>query len=108
MKKMKDERNTTRRSTTSINEDQIKPTTVMVKVPFAGENSEGLIKDLNRSLRRNCLEEIRCQIVRTSGHGGIDKGSKIFKYSNSTKHPKAKTRNSKYWDLGMEGDEEEG
>ena len=37
----------------------------MLKVPFAGEKGEGLMKDLNRNLQRNLPKKIKCRIVRT-------------------------------------------
>ena len=66
MKNVKDERNTTRTTDNTESEEENEPTTtLMVKVPFAGEKGEGIIKDLNRTLQRNLPNSIKCRIVRT-------------------------------------------
>ena len=66
MKNVKDERNATRTTANTEKEEENEPTTtLMVKVPFAGEKGEGLIKDLNRTLQRNLPNRIKCRIVRT-------------------------------------------
>ena len=64
MKNVKDERNTTRTEENSAEEEN-ETTTLMVKMPFAGEKGEGIIKDLNRTLQRNLPNNIQCRIVRT-------------------------------------------
>ena len=38
---------------------------LMLKVPYAGEKGETIIKDLNTTLKRNLPENIHCRIVQT-------------------------------------------
>ena len=38
---------------------------LMLKVPYAGEKGETIIKDLNTTLKRNLPENINCRIVQT-------------------------------------------
>lgn len=65
MKNVKEERNTTQTTDDTESEADNESTTLTLKVPFAGEKGEGLIKDLNRTLQRNLPNNIKCRIVRT-------------------------------------------
>ncbi len=67
MKNAKEERNASRTTANTENakKSDDESTTLMLKVPFAGEKGEALIKDLNRTLQRNLPTKIKCRIVRT-------------------------------------------
>ena len=66
MNRIKEEINAPQTTENSNNDDQEStPTTLMIKVPFAGDKGEGLLKDLGRSLQTNLPTDIKCRIVRT-------------------------------------------
>ena len=69
LKNVKEERSKPRTTDTEETEEggeaENESTTLMLKVPFAGEKGERLMKDLNRTLQRNLPKKIKCRIVRT-------------------------------------------
>ena len=96
-------------TTEDSEEDATNEQTLMMKVPYAGKKSEGLIRGLKTCLQHNLPDNIKCRIVqtgtkiskkkarrrilRTKARAGKDKESWIFKHSSQSKHPKAKNEN---------------
>ena len=64
LKKVKEER-TRPINKESKKEEENEVKTLMIKMPFAGEKGEGIIKDLNRTLKNTLPNNLRCRIVRT-------------------------------------------
>ena len=64
LKKVKEER-TRPINKESKKEEENEVKTLMIKIPFAGEKGEGIIKDLNRTLKNTLPNNLRCRIVRT-------------------------------------------
>ena len=63
MKNVKEERN--KPKNVEVKEEESETKMLMLKMPYAGEKGEGLIKDLNRTLSNTLPTNIRCRIVRT-------------------------------------------
>ena len=74
---------------------------LMLKVPYAGDKGDGLIKDLNNTLRRNLPEDLECRVIQTgtklSRHFNIkdkvdDKHLSNFIYRHDCQNKKCKKR----------------
>ena len=64
LQKVKDERlRPVNKDNKNEEENDIK--TLMIKMPYAGDKGESIIKDLNRTLKNTLPNNIRCRVVRT-------------------------------------------
>ena len=73
MKKVKEQSEETTTPSSTPNQDEENPDTeapantklLMLKVPYAGEKGESLVKGLTNCLQRNLPDNIKCRVVQT-------------------------------------------
>ena len=99
LKKVKEERTRPTNKEDKKEEEENEVKTLMIKMPYAGEKGESLIKDLNRTLKNTLPNNVRCRVVRTGtkieGKFNIkdkleDRHKSNFVYQHECKNKKCK------------------